>query len=119
MTCSELKRLLPVLLDGTLSSEKQHEVNKALENCPECRQELELARQIRGFVVQMQARQPQLKMPPGFEGQLLQNIKQQHTSLEMFDASSKKFGSWLGEVMQSTGGWFASKPTARRAESRN
>jgi predicted anti-sigma-YlaC factor YlaD len=99
MDCKELAALIPDMIDGTLEPAIQAEAETALENCPECRQEYEIARQIRTFLTDLQAQRPDLVLPAGFEARLLERIRLQNTGVDFLDLSSKAFGLWLIEII--------------------
>ncbi len=104
MDCNELAQLLPDLVDGTLPEERRLAAEAALPACPECQRQLELARQIRAFLVQLQAENDQFRVPAGFEARLLARISQQSGSLDLLDLSSKAFAQWLIELIKLVGG---------------
>jgi hypothetical protein len=104
MNCDELAQLLPELVDGTLSEERRVAAEEALLVCPECQRELELARQVRVFLVQLQAENEQFRVPAGFEARLLAHIRQQSGGLDLLDLSSKAFVEWLIELIKLIGG---------------
>ena len=104
MNCDELAQLLPDLVDGTLPEERRLEAEAALPTCPDCQRQLELARQIRAFLVQLQAENDQFRVPAGFEARLLARISQQSGGLDLLDLSSKAFAQWLIELIKLVGG---------------
>lgn len=110
MTCKELQQLIPDLVDGTLSPSVLSEAEAALLNCPDCQQELDLARQIRSFLVVLQAENEQFRVPPGFEARLLKRVRQQSGGLDLLDLSSKAFGVWLVELINLIGGLLSPIP---------
>lgn len=118
MNCEELARLIPDLVDGTLSPAVLAEAEAALPECPECEQELVLARQIRAFLVRMQAENASVRVPVGFEARLLARVQAQHSNLELLDLSSKIFGAWLVELLNLIGGLIdpAAQPAATRSQ---
>jgi len=103
MNCEELTRLLPDLVDATLPPDLLAEAEAALAQCPDCQRELEAARQIRSFLVALQAEYADLHVPAGFETRLLTRVHQQHHGLELLDLSSKAFGMWLIEFLNLIG----------------
>lgn len=118
MTCDELAELLPDLVDGTLSEEQRAEAEAALPNCPECQRELELARQVRAFLVQVQAEYAQVHIPAGFEARLLAQVRMNHSGLELLDLSSLTLLLWLREMLDLLGGLLdfqASNPQNQQA----
>jgi hypothetical protein len=104
MKCKELSALIPDLVDGTLAPEVQAEAEAALPGCPDCQHELEIARQIRALLLELQAQNEQFKVPPGFEARLLARVRSQSGGLDLFDLSSKAFGVWLVELINLIGG---------------
>ncbi len=81
MNCEELAQLIPDLVDGTLSPDVLAEAEAALPQCPECERELTMARQIRAFLLRMQAENVNLRVPVGFEARLLARLQAQHSSM--------------------------------------
>jgi anti-sigma factor RsiW len=104
MDCNELKQLIPDLVEGTLTPATLAEAQAALANCPECAKELEIARQIRAFLVELQAENEMFRVPPGFEVRLLERVRRQSGGLDIFDLSSKAFAAWLIELINLIGG---------------
>ncbi len=104
MNCEELAQLIPDLVDGTLPPEVLADAEATLPQCPECEQELVMARQIHAFLVRMQAENANLRVPVGFEARLLARVQAQHTNLELLDLSAKIFGAWLVELLNLIGG---------------
>ncbi len=104
MNCDELASLLPDLVDGTLSEEQRAEAEAALPLCPECQRELELARQVRAFMVQLQAEYVAVQVPAGFEARLLAQVRAQHSGKEFLDLSSTALVAWLIELLNLLGG---------------
>ena len=104
MNCKELATLIPDMVDGTISAEVLAEAEAALTGCPEAQRELEIARQIRAFLAQLQAENAGFRVPPGFEARLLERVQRQSGSLDLFDLSSKAFGVWLIELINLIGG---------------
>lgn len=104
MNCDELANLLPDLVDGTLSDEQRAEAEAALPLCPESQRELELARQVRAFMVRLQAEYANVHIPAGFETRLLAKVRSQHSGLELLDLSSVAFATWLVELLNLLGG---------------
>ncbi len=104
MNCKELSQLIPDLVDGTLSAEVLAEAEAVLPNCPDCQRELEIARQIRAFLVQLQAENSQFRVPAGFETRLLERVRRQSGGLDLLDLSSKAFATWLIELINLLGG---------------
>jgi len=117
MNCEELAQLIPDLVDGTLSSDVLAEAEATLPQCPECEQELAVARQIRAFLVRMQAENVNLRVPVGFEARLLARVQAQHSNMELLDLSSKIFGAWLVELLNLIGGLI--DPDAQSATMRS
>src|SRR5438270_13486362 len=99
MNCEELTQLLPDLVDGTLPDAILAEAEDALSRCPDCRRELEAARQIRTLFAALQAENVQLHVPAGFEVRLLARVHKQHSGLEFLDLSSKAFVMWVIELI--------------------
>lgn len=104
MNCDELSQLLPDLVDGTLSGDLLAEAEAALAECPDCRRELEIAREIRTFLVALQAENANLQVPAGFESRLMARIHRQHNALQLVDISSQTFIMWLIELINLIGG---------------
>jgi Putative zinc-finger len=104
MNCDELANLLPDLVDGTLSDEQRAEAEAALPFCPECQRELVLARQVRAFMVRLQAEYANVHIPAGFETRLLAKVRLQHSGLDLLDLSSVAFVTWLVELLNLLGG---------------
>lgn len=104
MNCEELAQLIPDLVDGTLSEALLAEAQVTLPQCPDCQRELEIARQVRAFMVALQTQYADLHVPAGFEARLLTHIRSQHSGLELLDLSSKAFGMWLIELINLLGG---------------
>lgn len=104
MTCDELASLLPDLVDGTLAEEQRAEAEAALPLCPECQRELELARQVRAFMVRLQAEYAAVQVPAGFEARLLAQVRAQHSGMEFLDLSSTALVVWLIELLNLLGG---------------
>lgn len=104
MNCDELSNLLPDLVDGTLSAEQRAEAEAALPLCPECQHELELARQVRAFMVRLQAEYTNVHIPAGFETRLLSKVRTHHSNLDLLDLSSVAFVTWLVELLNLLGG---------------
>ncbi|HLJ34223.1 MAG TPA: hypothetical protein VKU38_11250 [Ktedonobacteraceae bacterium] len=116
MNCEELAQLIPDLVDGTLSPDVLAEAEATLPQCPECDRELTMARQIRAFLLRMQAENVNLRVPVGFEARLLARLQAQHSSMELLDLSSKIFGAWLVELLNLIGGLI--DPAAQLAANR-
>lgn len=116
MNCEELAQLIPDLVDGTLSPEVLADAEATLPQCPECEQELAMARQIRAFLVRMQAENANLRVPVGFEARLLARVQAQHSNLELLDLSSRIFGAWLVELLNLIGDLI--DPAAQSAATR-
>lgn len=117
MNCDELAALLPDLVDGTLAADVRAEAEAALPQCPECQQELEIARQVHTLLFQLQAEQADLRIPAGFEARLLAKVRAQHSGKELLDLSSKAFVLWLLEFIELVGGLIdphANGASARR-----
>ena len=104
MNCEELAQLIPDLVDGTVSASVLAEVEAALPQCPDSQRELALARQVRAFLLELQAERADLRIPAGFEARLLAQVRVQHSGLELLDLSSKAFGMWLVELINLIGG---------------
>src|SRR5207253_10797814 len=99
MNCEELAELIPDLVDGTVPASLLAEAEASLPQCPDCQRELTLARQVRAFLLELQAEHAELRIPTGFEVGLLAQIRAQHSGLELLDLSSKAFGMWLVELI--------------------
>ena len=104
MNCEELAQLIPDLVDGTVPTSLLAEAESALPQCPDCQRELALARQVRAFLLELQAEHADLRIPAGFEARLLAQVRVQHSGLELLDLSSKAFGMWLVELINLIGG---------------
>lgn len=104
MNCEELAQLIPDLVDGTLPDALLAEAQAALPQCPDCERELEIARQVRSFMVAFQAQHADIRVPAGFEARLLARVRSQHSGLELLDLSSKALGMWLIELINLLGG---------------
>ena len=104
MNCDELRQYLPDLVDGTLAPGLLSEVQAALRECPDCQREYEIARQVRTFLVELQAENANLRIPAGFEARLLARVRAHNSGLELLDLSSKAFGAWLVELLNLIGG---------------
>ena len=104
MNCDQLAALLPDLVDGTLAADVRAEAEAALPQCPECQQELDIARQVHTLLFQLQAEQADLRIPAGFEARLLAKVRAQHSGKELLDLSSKAFALWLLEFIELVGG---------------
>ncbi|WP_069804518.1 anti-sigma factor family protein [Thermogemmatispora onikobensis] len=103
MNCEELSRLLPDLVEGTLPPALQAEAEAALPGCPECQRELELARQVRTLLNELQAQYAGLRLPPDFERRLLARIHTEQSSLELLDLSSQTLLQWLIDLLNLIG----------------
>jgi len=114
MNCDELASLLPDLVDGTLSDEQRIEAEAALPLCPECQRELELARQVRAFLVRLQAGYANVRIPAGFETRLLAKVRAQHSGVDLLDLSSVAFVAWLVELLNLLGGLLDPQVNNRR-----
>ncbi len=110
MNCKELSVLIPDLVDGTLSPEVRAEAEVALVDCAEAQRELEIARRVREFLVELQAENAQFQVPPGFEAKLIARIQSQGGTLDLLDLSSKAFGFWLIELANLVGGLLDNRP---------
>lgn len=106
MTCDELANLLPDLVDGTLPEEQRAEAEAALPLCQECQRELDLARQVRAFLVQIQAEYADVHIPAGFETRLMAQVRAHHSGLELLDLSSIALLTWMIELLDLLGGLF-------------
>lgn len=104
MNCDELSQLLPDLVDGTLAPNVLAEAQAALAECPDCRRELEIAREIRSFLVALAAENANLRVPAGFESRLLARVHRQHSGLELLDLSSQTLVLWLIDLINLIGG---------------
>ena len=104
MNCEELAQLIPDLVDGMVPSSLLAQAEAALPQCPDCQRELALARQVRAFLLELQAEHADLRIPAGFEARLLAQVRAQHSGLELLDLSSKAFGMWLVELINLIGG---------------
>lgn len=118
MNCEELTQLLPDIIDGILPDALRAEVDAALSQCPDCQREVEITRQVRATLRALQADNPQLNIPSGFEARLLARIHQQKNGLELLDLSSKAFAQWLIELINLIGGLLeplgVNRPQVRR-----
>ena len=115
MTCDELAALLPDLVDGTLSDEQRAEAEAALPLCPDCQRELELARQVRAFMVRLQAEYAAVQIPADFEARLLAQVRAQHTGREFLDLSSTALVAWLIELLNLLGGLLDAQASNRQS----
>lgn len=118
MNCEELARLLPDLVDGALAEEQRAGAEAALPQCPDCQQELEIALQVRAFMVRLQTEYAHVRVPAGFEARLLAKVRAQHSALELLDVSSTLFAAWLVEFLNLVGGLLdpgASQPRSGAA----
>ncbi len=113
MNCDELAMLLPDLVDGTLSDAQRAEAEAALPQCSECQQELEMARQVRAFMVRLQTEYANLRVPAGFEARLMAEVRTQHSGLEFLDLSSKAFAAWVVELLNLIGSLLDPKTSLR------
>ena len=104
MNCEELAQLIPDLVDGMVPSSLLAQAEAALPQCPECQREPALAREVRAFLLELQAEHADLRIPASFEARLLAQIRAQHTGLELLDLSSRAFGMWLVELINLIGG---------------
>ena len=104
MNCEELAQLIPDLVDGTVPASLLAEVEAALPQCPDSQRELALARQVRTFLLELQAEHADMRIPAGFEARLLAQVRVQHSGLELLDLSSRAFGMWLVELINLIGG---------------
>ena len=104
MNCEELVQLIPDLVDGTVPASLLAEAEAALPQCPDCQRELALARQVRAFLLELQAEHADLRIPASFEARLLAQVRAQHGGLELLDLSSRAFGMWLVELINLIGG---------------
>ncbi|HEX2911937.1 MAG TPA: zf-HC2 domain-containing protein [Chloroflexia bacterium] len=118
MTCEELKLLIPDMVDGSLPADVLAEAQEALDKCPDCQRELEIARQVRAFMVRLQAENLQFQLPAGFETRLLERVRRQSGSVDLVDLSSKVFAIWLIELTNLIGGLLDPRANARRAQPR-
>jgi anti-sigma factor RsiW len=114
MTCEELANLLPDLVDGTLSEEQRTEAEATLPLCPECQRELELARQVRAFMVRLQAEYAAVQVPAGFEARLLAQVRAQYSGREFLDLSSTALAAWLIELLNLLGGLLDPQASGRQ-----
>ncbi len=104
MNCEELTQLLPDLVDGTLPEALLAEAEEALAQCPDCRRELEAARQIQTLFATLRSENVQLQVPAGFEVRLLARVHRQSGGLELLDLSSRAFLMWVIELINLIGG---------------
>lgn len=118
MNCEELTQLLPDLVDGTLPEDVRVEAEAALVQCPDCRRELEAARQIRLLLVALQAERAELRVPAGFEVRLLARIHDQRSGIELLDLSSRTFAMWLVDLLNLLGGLFDPMAASRASNPR-
>jgi anti-sigma factor RsiW len=112
MSADELQKLVPELVDGTLSPQQRQEAENALAAHPTIQREYEIAMRVREFVTGLQT-DPAYRavLPPDFEQKLLLRVRQQNGNLELLDLSSRFFGFWLIEFINLIGGLL--NPTAR------
>jgi len=103
MTCEELYELIPDMVDGSLSIELLAEALAILPGCPDCANELEIARQVRDFVIRLEAANLNLKVPAGFEARLLNRVRQQTSGQDLLDLLSQSLGEWLLEIVNLLG----------------
>lgn len=75
MTCDAVQELLPEYMDGRLPSETQQELCLHLEDCPDCRAELLLERQLRETLVDA-AVQP----PNGLHERIMTAVREEQSS---------------------------------------
>ena len=115
MNCDELAALLPDLVDGTLPDNLRAEAEATLPQCPECQQELEIARQVHAVLFQLQAEHADLRIPAGFESRLLAQVRAQHSGQEIFDLSAQAFALWLLEFIELLGGLINPRGNVPRA----
>ena len=104
MNCDELAALLPDLVDGALSEALRAEAEATPPQCPECQQELEVARQVHALLFQLQSEHADLRIPAGFETRLLAKVRAQNSGKELLDLSSRAFAEWLLEFIELVGG---------------
>ena len=104
MNCEELAQLIPDLVDGTVPASLLAEAETTLPQCPDCQRELTISRQVRAFLLELQAEHAELRLPAGFEARLLAQVRAQHGGLELLDLSSRAFGMWLVEFINLIGG---------------
>ncbi len=104
MDCRTLERLLPDLVDGSLPEALRLEAEAVLSTCPECQQQLEFARQVHTFLLQLQTENEQFRVPPGFQARLLARVRQQAGNMDLFTLSSQAFALWLVELINLIGG---------------
>ena len=104
MNCEELAQLIPDLVDGIVPAPLLAEAEATLPQCPDCQRELAIARQVRTFLLELQAEHAELRLPAGFETRLLAQVRAQHGGLELLDLSSRAFGMWLVEFINLIGG---------------
>jgi hypothetical protein len=116
MTCKELAELIPDMVDGTLAPDVQAEAEVALLNCPEAQRDLEIARRVRQFLVELQAENAQFRVPEGFEARLLARVRSQSGGLDILDLSAKAFGYWLVELVNLLGGLLDNRPAQTRTQ---
>jgi anti-sigma factor RsiW len=119
MNCDELAALLPDLVDGSLAADVRAEAEATLPQCPECQQELEIARQVHTMLLQLQAEHADLRIPAGFESRLLAKVRAQHSGKELFDLSTKTFVLWLLEFIELLGGLIDPQVNGTRAPGSN
>ena len=119
MNCDELRLYLPDLVDGTLAPGLLSEVQAALVECPECQREYEIARQVRAFLLEVQAEHVNLRIPAGFEARLLARVRAHNSGLELLDLSSKAFGTWLVELINLIGGMIDPVAASRVSHSQS
>lgn len=112
MTCEELAPLLPDLIDGTLEPEVQAQAEEALTRCPQCRQELENAREILALLVDFRSQYASVQLEAGFETRLLSRLRRQTHGLALLDLSSRTFSLWLLELINLLGSLLDPKSKA-------
>ena len=111
MNQEELTRLLPDLVDGTVTDEVRAEAEAALQLYPEIQRDLEIARQIRIVLATLQADYPELRVPAGFEAKLLARVRQRSAGLDVLDLSCTTFVAWLVEFINLISGLLVPFPT--------
>jgi anti-sigma factor RsiW len=106
MNCDELRSLLPELVDGSLSSAQQAEARAALAVCPECRRELEVARQVHAFFQVLRQREGTVPLSVNLEHRVLARLHQERCSLELLDLSALTLTTWLRELLHMLGAFL-------------
>ena len=107
MNRDELNELLPDLVDGSVSDEQRTASEQALAQNPDIQRDLEIARQIHTLLASLQAENPELRLPAGFEARLLARIRQENSKFDVLDLSCTTFAAWVIEFINLLGGVLA------------